>query len=128
MKIIGLAIALIFLSIGSAYAQQATPAGPHFAPGQLNAIFLYGRANAFHDIVQAQHCEQLNEQAVDAINQRLENAHAQLEAHFGKVTLPPAPPLPPQIAEQSCNSATIESYSNHVQELEQLLSNLGSSN
>jgi hypothetical protein len=128
MKTLGLAIALMLLSVGAAHAQQATPARKPLAPGQLDAVFMYGRAHAFHDIVQAQHCEQINGQAVDAINQRLENARAHLEARFGQMTLPAPQPLPPQIADQPCDAMTIDSYSNHVRELEQFLSSLGSSN
>jgi len=128
MKTLGLAITLIFLFAGAAYAQQAVPTGKPLAPGLLDAVFLYGRAQAFHDIVQAQHCEQINEQAVDATNQRLENAHAQLIARFGKITTPRNQPLPPQIADQPCNAMTIDSYSHHVQELEQFLSHLGPTN
>lgn len=128
MKTLGLAVALMFFSIGPAYAQQAESARKPLAPGQLDAVFLYGRARAFHDIVQAQHCEQINEQAVNAINQRLENAHAQLVARFGEMAPPPNQPLPPRIADQPCNAMTIDAYGNHVQELEQLLSRLGSNN
>jgi hypothetical protein len=124
MKMLGLATALLFFSMNAAYAQQATPAHTPPAPGQLDAVFLYGRAQAFHDIVQAQHCDQINAQAVNTINQRLENARSQLAARFGEKVVPAGGQVPPQIAEHSCDAITIASYSNHVRELEQYLSRL----
>ncbi|MBB6245081.1 hypothetical protein [Rhodanobacter sp. A1T4] len=125
MKTLGLAIALIFISMNAVYAQQATPARAPLAPGQLDAVFLYGRAQAFHDIVQAQHCDQIDAQTVNTINQRLENARSQLEARFGAKAVPAGGQVPPQIAEHSCDAMTIDSYSNHMRELEQHLSRLG---
>lgn len=125
MKTLGLATALMFLSMNTAYAQQATTARTPLAPGQLDAVFLYGRAQAFHDIVQAQHCDQMNAQAVNTINQRLENARSQLAARFGEKAVPAGGRVPPQIAEHPCDAMTIDSYSDHVRELEQYLSRLG---
>jgi hypothetical protein len=125
MKTFGLAIALMFVSMNAAYAEQATPVHAPLPPGELDAVFLYGRAQAFHDIVQAQHCDQINAQAVDTIDQRLENARSQLAARFGEKTVPAGGHIPPQIAEHPCDAITIDSYSNHVRELEQYLSRLG---
>lgn len=125
MKTLGSALALMFVSMGAAHAQQATPARAPLPPGELDAVFLYGRAQAFHDIVQAQHCDQINAQAVDTIDQRLENARAQLAARFGEKAVPAGGHVPPQIAEHPCDAITIDSYGNHVQELEQYLSRLG---
>jgi tetratricopeptide (TPR) repeat protein len=127
MKTLGLVLVLMILCMGAAQAQQATPTRMAFAPGELNAVSLYGRAQAFHDIVQVQHCEQINAQAVTAINQRFEYVRAQLADRFGEKAVPVDHPLPPQIAGQSCDSLTIDSYSRHVKELEQYLSNLGAS-
>lgn len=125
MKTFGSTAVLLFLSMGVAYAQQGAPARTQLAPGLLDAASLYGRAQAFHDIVQAQHCDQINAQAVNAINQRLDDARSQFAARFGEKTVPASGHVPPQIAEQSCNGMTIDSYSNHVRELEQDLSRLG---
>jgi hypothetical protein len=125
MKTLGFAIVLMFFSMNAAYAQQGTPARAALAPGQLDAVFMYGRAQAFHDIVQAQHCDQINAQAVNTINQRLDNARTQLAARFGEKATPQGGHVPPQIAEHSCDAMTIDSYSNHVLELEQYLSRLG---
>lgn len=122
MKKLSLALTLMFLSMGAAYAQQAAPSRSPLAPGELDAVALYGRAQAFHDIVQAQHCEQINAHAVDAVNLRFENARAQLAARFGERAVPASHPVPTQIAGQPCDPMTIESYSNHVRELEQQLS------
>ncbi|WP_266160223.1 hypothetical protein [Dyella silvatica] len=126
MKTLGLATAMMLLSMGAAYAQQTTPARKPLLPGELDAVFLNGRAQYFHDIVQVRHCEKINEQAVHAINQRFENAHAQLAARFGAIAKPASHPMPPPIAEQQCEAMTIDAYSNHVRELEQYLSRLGS--
>jgi hypothetical protein len=125
MKKLGLSLLLVFLSAHAAYAQQVAPAHKPLPPGEGDAIFLYGSAQAFHDIVQVQHCEQIDVQAVSAIDQRLDTAYTQLKARFGEIKLPAHPPMPTQIAGQSCSAATINSYSNHVRQLEQYLSRLG---
>jgi hypothetical protein len=120
----GFATVLLFIAMNAAYAQQASPAPVPLPPGEINAAFLYGRAQAFHDIVHAQHCDQIDAQAVNTINQRLGNARAQLAARFGAKAVPAGGQMPRQITEQSCNAMTIDSYSNHVRELEQYLSRL----
>lgn len=128
MKTLGVAIVLMYLAMSMAYAQQATGIHSPLPRGELDAVFLFGRAQAFHDIVQVQHCEQINAQAVDAINQRFENARAQLAARFGERAVPAGGQVPAQIADHSCDGLTIESYSNHVRELEQQLSSLSANN
>jgi hypothetical protein len=125
MKALGLVIALGFLAANNVNAQQTPPKYNMGAPGQYEAMDLYGQADAFHDIVQVQHCDQIDAQAVDDITRRLVNARAALEARFGPMKLPPKQPLPSIITNQTCSSITIESYGHHVTELEQFLAKLG---
>ncbi|WP_211444686.1 tetratricopeptide repeat protein [Collimonas humicola] len=92
------------------------------APSQTapTAVFLFGRANYFRAIVKVRKCDFFDAGAFAAINQRFENARLQLAARYG-VTLFPADKPSGQVREGECDRVTLDSYSNHVAEIEQFL-------
>ncbi|WP_458071878.1 hypothetical protein [Rhodanobacter sp. BL-MT-08] len=60
----------------------------------------------------------------NAINQRFENARQQLTAKFGYNEFPVDKPVDAPITLVPCERATLNSYGNHVSEIEQLLRQL----
>jgi len=86
----------------------------------FSAIFLYGRASYFHDIMQYRNCAQINADLVNSTDQRLDNARLKMIALYGEQVFAGHPPKLP-VRDGACDEFTIDSYSNHVAELEQLL-------
>jgi hypothetical protein len=113
-------ILLVWLAAGTAMAQvNGVPPPQNATQAMYMSIFLYGRASYFHTIVQQRHCDLLDANAVSAINQRYENARAQLVARYGDDISRADKPV--NVPLQPCMRATLDSYRNHVAEVEQIL-------
>ncbi|GEM_PF-835047 len=100
---------------------QPAPPVATIPPGgdpRIKAIFLFGRANFFHAAVAARNCAALDPAKVFAINQRFDAARARLAAKYGDTALPSSQM---DVKNEPCDPMTLESYSNHVAEVEAAL-------
>lgn len=95
------------------------------APKPGDAIFLYGRARYFHAIVQKRQCEAFNKAAFDAANARFEKVRLQLAARYGEKFFAANVPVDASIRDGACDAITLQSYSNHIGEIEQFLAKSG---
>jgi hypothetical protein len=111
---------LALLAAGVAQAQEnGVPPPKNATQAMYTSIFLYGRASYFHTVVHQRHCDQMDANTVNAIDQRFENARAQLVARYGDaITRAGKPVNGPQAP---CLPGTLASYSNHVAEVEQII-------
>jgi len=91
------------------------------APKPGDAIFLFGKTQYFHALVQRQHCEAMDKAAFDAANARYEKVRRRLGALFGEKFFAAELPDSASIPEGTCDPATLASYSHHIGEIEQLL-------
>jgi len=89
---------------------------------EIGALFLYGRANYFRAIIKQRKCADLDPAAFSATSQKLEDARARLATQYGERVFPVDKPVDP-IPDGLCDRATLMSYANHVNELEQFLAN-----
>lgn len=114
--------------------QSAPPSGvqnsgaalPNISPNMPNqtaasAVFLFGRANYFRAIVKVRKCDSFDAGAFAAINQRFENARVQLAGRYGENLFPFDKPVGGPVRDGECDRVTLDSFSNHVAEIEQLL-------
>jgi hypothetical protein len=126
MKTICLAILMsIALGLGAAMAQGVGAQNPGgLTSPEVSAIFLFGRANYFRVVVQQRRCNLLDADTVNAINQRFENARQQLAARYGDRTFPADMPVNGPVREAECDRMTLNSYSNHVAEIEQYVASM----
>jgi len=95
------------------------------APKPGDAIFLYGRARYFHAIVQKRQCEAFDKAAFDAANARFEKVRLQLAARYGERFFAANAPMDAPIRDGACDTITLQSYSNHIGEIEQILAKSG---
>jgi hypothetical protein len=109
-------------SVAPAAAAQNSGSSSPKAPNQTapTAVFLFGRANYFRAIVKVRKCDIFDAGAFAAINLRFENTRLQLAARYGEALFPADKPSG-QVREGECDRVTLDSFSNHVAEIEQFL-------
>ena len=113
---------LAVLMVAPLHAQVGgVPVVKNAAEATYTSIGAYGQASYFHEAVKQRRCDLLDADAVNAIDQRFENARAELRTRYGdkfsRIDKPPA-----VLAQNGpCERMTLESYNNHVTVLEKIL-------
>jgi hypothetical protein len=121
--IVSLLLLLSVFCASEAGSQQAgASTSQSLSRAEIGAISLYGRANYFRAIVKQRKCADLDPASVNTTNQKLEDARVRLAAQYGERIFPVDKPVGP-VQDGFCDRATVMSYANHVNELEQFLAN-----
>jgi hypothetical protein len=121
-KTVSLFIVLTLLAAFPAWGQDAdVQAQQPKAKNAGEAIYLYARANYFRLLVKHRNCESLDEHAFTETNQRFENARLQLVQLYGDNHFPADMPAGGPLRDGRCDELTLDAYSRHVTEIEQLL-------
>jgi hypothetical protein len=98
--------------------------GRSLSSPEIAALALFGRANYFRVVTAQRRCDLVDADYFKAVNQRFENARQQLATKFGDNEFPVDKPVDAPITVVPCERATLNSYGNHVSEIEQLIRQL----
>lgn len=110
----------VLLGASSARAQVGGP--PKDArQAMYMSMDLYGQASYFHAIVAQRRCDLLDPDTVSATNQLFDNVRSQLAARYGDAFSKIDKPINPPNEGRECDRATLDSYRNHVAQVEQVL-------
>ncbi len=123
MKIAGtMLLALAVLGGSPVWAQDAgSQAASVPGKSRYEAMFLFGRADAFRAMLQHRRCDAVDPGAIAAVNQRLQQARVQLAARYGQNFFAAYKAPDDTIPDGICDQMTLDSYSRHVAEIERLL-------